>query len=147
MSRRGTPALASSMTGGAMTSFAIDAEWVRGATAPRGVLAGSPPVWFAVTNAGAAILDALEAGAPLPHGHEPLTDRLLARGAIHPVPGAPVDAGLLTVVIPAHVDAGGATALAGLVAQLTGDPGSPRVIVVDDLRPSAAHSRSRRRAT
>lgn len=137
MSRRGTPALASSMTGGAMTggamtSFAIDAEWVRGATAPRGVLAGSPPVWFTVTDEGAAILDALEAGAPLPHGHEPLTDRLLARGAIHPVPGAPVDAGLLTVVIPARVDAGGASVLAALVARLTGDPGSPRVIVVDD---------------
>jgi len=128
------PALAA-----AMTTFAIDAEWLRSATVPRGVLAGSPPVWFTVTEAGAAILDALETGAPLPHGHEQLTDRLLARGAIHPVPGAPVDVALLTIVIPARVDAEGATTLAALVARLASDPESPRVIVVDDSSDPPLH--------
>lgn len=130
-----------------MTRFVVDAEWVRGAateTGARGVLAGSPPAWFSVTAAGSAVLDALETGAPLPAGHEPLTSRLVARGAIHPVVDSPVDSAVaasietpvdcaditanITVVIPARVDADGAAQLARLVAALA----PLQVIVVDD---------------
>lgn len=118
-----------------MTRFVVDAEWVRGEATSgnaRGVLAGSPPAWFSVTTAGEAILDALETGAPLPAGHEPLTSRLSARGAIHPVVDVDTDslaeASDITVVIPARVDADGAAHLARLVAHLA----PLHVIVVDD---------------
>lgn len=114
-----------------MTRFVVDDEWVRGVThegSGRGVLAGSPPTWFSVTPAGSAILDALESGATLPAGHEPLTSRLLARGAVHPLPGDPVDTDRITVVVPARVDAAGAAQLDDLVARLA----PLRVVVVDD---------------
>lgn len=112
-------------------TFVVDAEWKR--VAPRqggggGVFAGSPPVWFAVTVAGAEVLDAIEHGDSLPAGHEPLTSRLLARGAIHPLPGDPIESSRLTVVIPARIGRGDSARLDLLVARL-----SPlRVVVVDD---------------
>ena len=114
-----------------MNRFVIDAEWVRGRATHgrgRGVLAGSPPTWFSVTPAGEQILDALETGAPLPSGHEPLTSRLAARGAIHPVSAGLVDPDQITVVIPARIDARDAADLADLVAHLA----PMRVVVVDD---------------
>lgn len=112
-------------------TFAVDAEWVR--VAPRhgnggGVFAGSPPVWFAVTAPGAVILDALETGSALPPGHEPLTSRLSVRGAIHPLPGDPVEPSRLTVVIPARVGGSDRGRLESLVARLA----PLRVVVVDD---------------
>ena len=67
-----------------MTSFTRDTQWFRMRDG-LGVVAGSPLTQFRVTHTGAAILDALEHDGALTPGHEPLTSRLLAKGAIHPV--------------------------------------------------------------
>lgn len=111
-----------------MTRFALDSLWRRSRDG-LGVLAGSPPRWWSVTSAGAAVLDALENGAPLPGNHGALTDRLLDAGAIHPVDPAPIPATDLTVVIPVLArDDDAHRALAALVQSLA----PLHVVVVDD---------------
>lgn len=114
-----------------MTALTPDSLWHRSRDG-LGLLAGSPPTWWSVTPAGARILDALESGADLPSGHAPLTDRLLAGGAVHPVEVLPVDATAITVVIPVLAgDDAAHESLSRLVASL-----SPlRVVVVDDGSP------------
>ncbi len=114
-----------------MAFFVTDSQWLRTRDG-RGVLAGSPLTHFTVTDAGVKILDALEQGSELPLGHESLTTRLLAQGAIHPVPSPTADSDLVTVVIPtyctteAHVKR-----LQNLVTSLHGLD----IIVVDDASP------------
>ena len=116
------------MTGPAYT---IDSHWFRSADG-RGVLAGSPLTWFGVGEAGARVLDALENRHPLPAGHEPLTSRLAASGAVHPVIERPCRIGELTVVIPAFVrDDVEIGPLQSLVDSLRG----ARIVVVDDCSP------------
>ncbi|MEY2966991.1 MAG: hypothetical protein RLY50_1041 [Actinomycetota bacterium] len=114
-----------------MTALATDSLWHRSRNG-LGLLAGSPPTWWSVTPAGATILDALEEGAPLCDGHSPLTDRLLAGGAVHPQEVMPIDTAAITVVIPV-LAANDAVhdSLSRLLASL-----SPlRVVVVDDGSP------------
>ncbi len=110
--------------------FVRDPAWRR--LDARTVLAGSPLTLFRVTAAGAAVLDALEQGSPPPVGHGALTRRLVAAGALHPLPtsGTP---GLhdVTAVIPVHGEPSGA--VEALVARLDGLGGS---VVVDDASPS-----------
>ena len=109
-----------------------DSSWTR----PGGgdvVLAGSPLTLFRLTPGGRRIAEALEAGLPLPAGHEALTDRLLAAGAVHPVvaggdaPAAPAD---IAVVIPAKDE--DHRRLERLVASLRTSPQVAEVVVVDD---------------
>jgi mycofactocin glycosyltransferase len=96
------------------------------------LLGGSPLRLFRLGPAGARVLDALQRGGALPDGHEPLTERLLDAGALHPTPpvgtGPPI--GDVTVVIPALAVAPGR--LARLVE---GCRGVGAVIVVDDASP------------
>jgi mycofactocin system glycosyltransferase len=115
-----------------MTSvFTCDTEWHR-AKDGLGVLAGSPLSYFSVSAAGAQILDAIESSSALPINHASLTDRLLAAGAIHPVPSMPTDLREITVVIPAFVrDDAALESLTALVTDLHG----LAVIVVDDCSP------------
>lgn len=82
-----------------MIRYTPDAQWWRSNNG-RGVLAGSPPHWFAVSDAGVAVLDALENGTELPTHHLTLTTRLAESGAIHPQRTQPVDPDTITVVIP-----------------------------------------------
>lgn len=111
--------------------YVKDRHWFRSADG-RGVLAGSPLTWFGVGDAGSRVLDAIGNGHPLPPGHEPLTSRLAANGAIHPVIERPCRVSELTVVVPAHVrDEKELSAIGSLVASLKG----PRIIVVDDCSP------------
>ena len=116
-----------------MTHFVVDTQWFRTKDG-LGVVAGSPLTQFRVTGAGATILDALEHGAPLPAGHEPLTSRLLAQGAIHPVHPTPIDSQDITVVIPSYItDSTQLVRLQKLVTQLP----DIAVVIVDDASPQS----------
>jgi mycofactocin system glycosyltransferase len=111
------------------SSLITDTTWLRlDATT---LLAGSPVRLFRVTEAGARILDAIELGTVLPSGHTALTDRLVAAGAVHPVPGDAHSLGEVSVVVPSHGES--ADALAAVVAPLASLP----AIVVDDGSPTA----------
>lgn len=115
-----------------MTStFVRDTEWHR-AKNGLGVLAGSPLTYFSVSAPGALVLDAIESSTALPAHHAPLTDRLLAAGAIHPIPEMPVAFADITVVIPAFISNKDSLAsLTALIAQLHGIS----IVVVDDCSP------------
>lgn len=112
-------------------SFEPDRVWFR-STDGRVLLAGSPLTQYTVTSGGSRVLDALESADPLPAGHEGLTGRLSANGAIHRrdvAPGSPDD---ITVVIPTHVTTPeDLERLRHLVARLRG----MAIIVVDDCSP------------
>lgn len=114
-----------------MSSFVIDSQWFR-TRSGLGVLAGSPLTQFSVTKTGATVLDALETGRELPLGHGPLTSRLLATGAIHPVLSSRASIADVTVVIPSYcTDDEKVARLKHLVASLH----ELSIIVVDDASP------------
>lgn len=115
-----------------MTStFVCDTEWHRTKNG-LGVLGGSPLTYFSVSEAGARILDAIEASSELPAHHQPLTDRLLVAGAIHPIPIEHVPTADISVVIPAYLtDKDSLDSLTSLVKQLHG----MTIIIVDDCSP------------
>lgn len=112
--------------------FVVDPLWYR-TTDGLGVLAGAPMSFFRVTGAGARVLDALEVGAELAAGHESLTERLCAVGAIHPLPTVPARASDVTVVVPTcsrnSEDVARVSRLASSLAPL-------RVVVADDASPA-----------
>jgi mycofactocin system glycosyltransferase len=113
-----------------VTRYVLDAE-TRRLGESRVVLGGSPRRLFRLSPAGITRFDAIAAGGNV--NTNPLAERLLAAGAIHPVTRqAPERLAATTVVIPVH-DADPA-ALAKLVASL---PAVAGVVVVDDAsRPS-----------
>jgi len=85
-------------------------------------------------TAGRRVADALERGQPLPSGHEPLTRRLVAAGAVHPPPMS-VAVASVAVVIPTLDPEPGA--LQHLVDQVRREIGTEApVIVVDDASTS-----------
>jgi mycofactocin system glycosyltransferase len=100
--------------------FRLDAS-ARRPDGGRVLIAGSPLRVFTLGAGGVRVVEAIERGDTPPAGHEPLTDRLLDAGAIHPVVDlAPVDAALLTVVVPT------------LDTTPHHRPGRCRTVVVDD---------------
>ena len=108
-----------------------DSQWFR---SPDGkhLLAGSPLTSFTVSEAGAAVLDAIESETSLPINHQALTTRLLATGAVHPVTESNTATSDISVVIPAYItDTASEQRLLDLVDSLHG----LTVIVVDDLSP------------
>jgi mycofactocin system glycosyltransferase len=106
--------------------YIVDPEWRR--PTPTTLLAGSPVGFFRVSEAGAAVLDDLEHGRDV--ADSTLVTRLLDAGAVHPLPGEPVDAASISVVVPAHLrDATDVARLRRLVGALGG---VHEVIVVDD---------------
>lgn len=108
-----------------------DDQWFRSKNG-NGVLAGSPLTYFGVTDAGSKILDAIETNFELPPNHSQLTDRLLATGAVHPVPDSPSALTDISVVIPAFISNAESHAhLQELVASLVG----LTIIIVDDASP------------
>ena len=108
-----------------------DDQWFRSRKG-NGVLAGSPLTYFGVTDAGSKILDAIETNSELPQNHAPLTDRLLATGAVHPVPSTSAALTDITVVIPAFItNAESHARLQQLIASLVG----LTIIIVDDASP------------
>jgi len=125
------------MAGGfAMTIRLIpDDQWFR-SSKKNGVLAGSPLTYFGVTDAGSRILDAIETNSMLPENHAQLTDRMLATGAVHPVPNSLAALSEITVVIPAYItNSESHEDLKKLVASLSG----LTIIIVDDASPHAVN--------
>lgn len=112
-----------------------DDQWFRSRN-KNGVLAGSPLTYFGVTDAGARILDAIETNSMLPENHAQLTDRMLATGAVHPVPNNLAALTDITVVIPAYITSSESHAdLKKLVASLAG----LAIIIVDDASPHSVN--------
>jgi mycofactocin system glycosyltransferase len=136
-----------------VTTLRLDRSWTRPGRG-RVALGGSPLTLFRLTDGGVRVVEALESGGPLPVGHEPLTDRLLAAGAAHPVVDvpsaatpsgtadvphleAPVTAPLpadVTAVVPTHGE--DPSTLTALVTSLRRSDRVADVIVVDDASPS-----------
>lgn len=116
-----------------MSQFVPDTQWFR-TRQGLGVLAGSPLTQFTVTQAGAVVLNALESGSDLPRGHEPLTSRLLATGAIHPISTHRADPTDVTVVIPTFCNS---TQKVERLQKLCTSLHGLSVIVVDDASPVA----------
>lgn len=117
-----------------------DKQWFRSKDGKH-LLAGSPLTAFTVSDAGARILDAIETSTELGVGHEKLTSRLLATGAVHPQLSERVPASEITVVIPVFAknpdDVARVDDLAASLAEFT-------VIIVDDCSPhhtSSSHAR------
>ena len=111
--------------------FVTDDQWFRSRKG-NGVLAGSPLTYFGVTDAGSKILDAIETNSELPQNHGQLTERLLATGAVHPVPDSIAPLSDITVVIPAFItNTESHVYLQELVAALVG----LAIIIVDDASP------------
>lgn len=120
--------------------FVTDDQWFRSRKG-NGVLAGSPLTYFGVTDAGSKILDAIETNSELPQNHGQLTERLLATGAVHPVPDSIAPLSDITVVIPAFItNTESHVYLQELVAALVGlaiiivDDASPRPIDIEGVR-------------
>lgn len=111
--------------------FEIDKQWFRSKDRKH-LLAGSPLTSFTVSDAGARILDAIESSSDLGTGHEKLTSRLLATGAIHPTPTSPVATTDITVVIPAFATT---TEEVERLQELVASLQHISVIVVDDYSP------------
>ena len=112
-----------------------DDKWFRSKNG-NGVLAGSPLTYFGVTDAGSKILDAIETNSMLPENHAQLTDRMLATGAVHPVPNSLAALTDITVVIPAYITSSESHAdLKKLVASLAG----LTIIIVDDASPHSVN--------
>lgn len=108
-----------------------DKQWFRSRDGKH-LLAGSPLTSFAVSDAGSHILDAIETGSELSSGHEQLTSRLIATGAVHERLSAAVDPSEITVVIPAFArDEQDHERLLHLASSLS----NFAVIVVDDCSP------------
>ena len=115
--------------------FSTDSSWRRPESGDS-VLAGSPVRAFRLTPAGKRIIEAIERGDDIQAGDNPLVDKLLDAGAIHPLPDHDlhgIDPKDITVVIPTYVDDPSTDArLASLVSGLSG---VSRVIVIDDHSP------------
>ncbi|MFM9132886.1 MAG: glycosyltransferase family 2 protein, partial [Actinomycetota bacterium] len=110
-------------------TLAADRHWWRSKDR-LGLVAGSPGTFFRVTEAGAAVLDDIENGRPV--AQSALVDRLIAAGAAHPQPGAPLAADQVTVIIPSHCRTEAHVARLGSLVEMLAPL---RVIVVDDASP------------
>ena len=116
--------------------FIADSSWRR---PERGsvVLAGSPLTLFSLSKSGQAIAECIERANALPQGHEPLTERLLDAGAIHPIPSdndkARFSLNTVTAIIPAYIHTSQeAQTLKSLVASCSS---LHSTVVIDDCSP------------
>jgi mycofactocin system glycosyltransferase len=108
-----------------------DAVWSRDG---KQLIAGSPARFFRLTESGVGAAKAIETGELPDPKHAPLTDRLVAAGALHPFLDALADQSLITVVIPMYAtQASQQQGLQRLIDALEG----LSVIVVDDGSPTA----------
>ena len=116
--------------------FIADSSWRRPEHG-NVVLAGSPLTLFSLSQSGQTIAECIERANPLPQGHEPLTERLLNAGAIHPIPSvddkARFSLNTVTAVIPAYIQTSQeAQTLKSLVASCSS---LHNTVVIDDCSP------------
>ena len=112
-----------------MNRFVVDPSWMR---CDSVVFAGSPVTKFALTNRGRDVVSAIERGESV--GSDELVHRLVAVGAIHPLPRPGIHRlDHVTAVIPALINNEARRHhLLRLVESLQG---LARVIVIDDCSP------------
>ena len=119
------------MARGVVVKYVIDSSWWRRrSTDGETLVAGSPAKAMRLRAGATPLLDALEAGTDIADGvSDPIIDRLVDNGAIHPLPeeSQRFHASDVTVVIPAHNES--ADVLGALVSSLSD---VARVIIVDD---------------
>lgn len=116
--------------------FIADGSWRRPEHG-NVVLGGSPLTLFSLSQSGQTIAECIERAQPLPPGHEPLTERLLNAGAIHPIPSdvdkARYSLNTVTAVIPAFIQTSQeAQTLKSLVASCSS---LHSTVVIDDCSP------------
>ena len=116
--------------------FIADSSWRRPEHG-NVVLAGSPLTLFSLSKSGQTIAECIERAHPLPQGHEPLTERLLNAGAIHPIPSdddkVRFSLNTVTAVIPAFIQTSQeAQTLKSLVASCSS---LHSTVVIDDCSP------------
>jgi mycofactocin system glycosyltransferase len=116
--------------------FIADGSWRRPEHG-NVVLAGSPHTLFSLSKSGQTIAECIERAHPLPQGHEPLTERLLNAGAIHPIPSdddkVRFSLNTVTAVIPAFIQTSQeAQTLKSLVASCSS---LHSTVVIDDGSP------------
>lgn len=112
----------------AIASYVVDrsVRWVGGG---RVVIGGSPLKLFRLSAAGAALFDRLSRGAAV--APNPLIDRLLDSGIIHPQRTSTIAASQVTVVIPAF------GASNEVLTRLIGQVGAvAEILIVDDASPA-----------
>ena len=116
---------------GAVDRFELDPS-SRLSSDGRVLFGGSPLSMFRLSTAGAALLERVSTGQPLPSGHQALTSRLVSAGALHPLPepGAGPTERDVTLVIPYY------NADPERVRALWASADFARVIVVDDASPT-----------
>ena len=107
-----------------VASYSLDRS-LRCVGGGRVIIGGSPLKLFRLSAAGTALFGRLKDGEAVPSN--PLIERLLDSGAIHPRHPPRIAAHQVTVVIPAYEPPPGA--LARLVAQVAG---VAEVFIVDD---------------
>jgi mycofactocin system glycosyltransferase len=121
-----------------MRELRLDRHWWRSRNG-NGLVAGTPGTFFRLTEKGSQIVDSVEAGHPA--ADSPLVDRLIAAGAVHPVPGVSIPVDQLTVVIPTFARSDDdVMRVRALVAALAPLP----VVVVDDASPVTVDVDARR---
>ena len=118
------------------TVLRADRRWWR-ARDGRGVLAGSPGTFFRVSENGADVLDSVESARAVERSA--LTSRLVATGAAHPEPGAPVASGDVTVVVPVFAED---SRTVERVQRLVDSLAPLAVVVVDDCSPVSVDASS-----
>jgi mycofactocin glycosyltransferase len=118
-----------------MTRWSLDPTWCRPGNGDW-VAGGIPRRLWRLGGGGLRVVDAVERGDDPPSGHEPLTRRLMAAGALHPVAETPHHTMSMQVVIPTrNPDAGRVGELvAALRRQL---PDEVAITLVDD---ASAHA-------
>ena len=109
-----------------------DRHWWRSKNG-AGLVAGTPGTFFRVTDKGSDALDAITSDG---RAHESaLLNRLIAAGAVHPLPGPAVPADQITVIVPMFARSqSDADRVRELVAALR----PLRTVVVDDASPVPA---------
>lgn len=116
---------------GAVDRFELDPN-SRLSSDGRVLFGGSPMSMFRLSKAGSALIERVATRQPLPKGHHALTSRLVAAGALHPLPdrGSGPTEHDVTLVVPCY------EADPVRVARLAASADFARVIAVDDASPT-----------
>lgn len=118
--------------------YCVDSSWWRHShSSGETVIAGSPPRVLRFSAAAKELLDSLESRLDLDQSTFALVSRLASAGVIHPLADAdvPLEAGSLTILIPAHISEARSRDLFDLRSLVDSVSHHVEVIIVDDGSP------------